>query len=170
MGEFKIKSFEQVCKICRKLQNEGKRIVFCHGFFDILHRGHVTLLVEAKKLGNVLVVGVDHDDNAKILKGPERPINDHESRMFVLANLEPVDYVFIIDSFKDKSVNINNDFYLKEYYIKLRPNIVASSLKAGNFGLLKKQQAEKVGAEFADISNYIHRVNTSKIIKLLGLE
>jgi len=96
----KIRNFDEVCKICHKLQGEGKRIIFVHGFFDILHRGHVTLLNEAKKLGDVLVVGVDHDDNAKILKGPGRPINDHDSRMFVLASLEPVNYVFLIRSFK----------------------------------------------------------------------
>jgi len=83
----KIKSFRTVCKIGRGFQKKGKKVVFCHGFFDILHRGHVTLLVEARKLGDVLVVGVDHDNNAKILKGPNRPINDHNSRMFVLASM-----------------------------------------------------------------------------------
>src|SRR3990167_8967044 len=114
----KIQSFRQVCKICRKLQKDGKKIVFCHGFFDILHRGHVTLLVEAKKLGDILVVGVDHDDNAKILKGPNRPINDHKSRMFVLANLEPIDYIFLIDSIKKMPKTKLEVYYSEEYYFK----------------------------------------------------
>lgn len=99
----KIKSFKQVCKICKNLQNKGKKKVFVHGVFDILHRGHVTLLREAKKLGDVLVVGVDHDDNARILKGPKRPINDHESRIFILSSIESVDLVFLIPSFKGKT-------------------------------------------------------------------
>lgn len=143
-------------------------MVLVHGFFDILHRGHVTLLVEAKKLGDVLAVGVDHDDNARILKGPGRPINDHDSRMFVLANLEPVDYVFLISSFKKlkKMDDIYN--FCKEFYLDLKPDVVVTSVKAGKFGLLKKKQAEASGAKFVDIDHGIYDKKTTKIIKLLG--
>jgi rfaE bifunctional protein nucleotidyltransferase chain/domain len=168
MGEGKIKNFKEVCKICHKIQDQGKKVVFCHGFFDILHRGHVTLLIEAKKLGDVLVVGVDHDDNAKILKVPGRPINDHDSRMFVLANLEPVDFVFLIEAYKKVKKDDTSVFYSKEIYERLNPNIVGNSLKAGRYGKLKKTQAESLGIRFVDL-DYIHKVNTSKIIKLLGM-
>lgn len=164
----KIKSFKEVCRICHKLQKEGKKIVFCHGFFDILHRGHVTLLVEAKKLGDILVVGVDHDDNAKILKGPQRPINDHDSRMYVLANFEPVDYVFLIPSFKNKKeLSI---YYSKNIYEPLQPDIVATSLRAGKYGEMKMQQANQIGAEFVDINKDIYENRTSKIVEILGLD
>lgn len=165
MGKGKIKSFQMVCRICHKLQKEGKKVVFCHGFFDILHKGHVTLLVEAKKLGDILVVGVDHDDNAKILKGPERPINDHDSRLFVLANLEVVDFVFLVPSFK-VSKNIDN-FWLK-IYRKLNPNLIASSLKAGKFGDMRKEKSEEINAKFVDLSDYLHPFNTTKIYKILN--
>ena len=173
MDKEKIKSFKQVCEICHKLQKKGKKIVFYHGFFDILHRGHVTLLIEAKNLGDVLVVGVDHDDNARILKGLGRPINDHESRMFVLSNLEPVNYVFLIDSFKkdylvggDKTVSK----YLDRIYLKLRPDIVATCMKAGKYGDLKKQHAKLVSARFIDIKCALYDKNTTKTIKILGLD
>ena len=166
----KIKSFNEICKICHKLQKEGKKVVFCHGFFDILHRGHVTLLVEAKKLGDVLVVGVDHDYNAKILKGPNRPINDHDSRMFVLANLEPVDFVFLVGSIeKANAGGVLSEFYTN-IYKKLKPDVLATSVKAGRFAELRRKQAEEIGMKFVDVSGYIHKTNTSKTLRLLGLE
>ncbi len=165
----KIKSFKEICEIASKLKKKGKKIVLVHGFFDVLHKGHVTLLVEAKKLGNVLVVGIDHDDNAKILKGPNRPINNHDSRMFVVANMEPVDYVFLIGSIKGKNINLIEDFYCQEIYKRLAPDIVASCLKAGKHGHLKKKQAEDVGAKFVDI-NLIYDIHTTNILKIFGLE
>lgn len=163
----KIKSFSQVCRSTRKLQKEGKKVVFVHGFFDILHRGHVTLLIEAKKLGDILVVGVDHDDNARILKGPGRPINDHDSRMFVLAAFEPVDYVFLIPSFKRlKKAGDIHGFY-QQFYLDLKPDVVATSIRAGRHSLIKKKHAETAGAKFVDINYGIYDKRTSKIIELL---
>jgi rfaE bifunctional protein nucleotidyltransferase chain/domain len=76
-------------------QNEGKRIVFTNGCFDILHRGHVAYLNEAKKLGDLLVVGLNSDASVKRLKGAERPINNEKDRQYVMSQLKPVDYVEI---------------------------------------------------------------------------
>lgn len=75
--------------------NRGKKIVFTNGCFDILHRGHVTYLNEAKKLGDLLVLGLNSDASVKKLKGPERPINNEEDRKFVLSQLKAVDFVEI---------------------------------------------------------------------------
>lgn len=74
---------------------EGKKVVFTNGCFDILHRGHVAYLNEAKALGDVLVVGLNSDSSVKELKGPERPINAEQDRKFVLENLKAVDHVEI---------------------------------------------------------------------------
>lgn len=73
--------------------NQGKKIVFTNGCFDILHRGHVTYLTEARKLGDLLVVGVNSDASVKRLKGPSRPINSEADRAFVLLGLKSVDAV-----------------------------------------------------------------------------
>ena len=73
----------------------GKKIVFTNGCFDILHRGHVAYLNEAKKLGDFLVVGLNADESVKRLKGPSRPINSEMDRLFVIANLKSVDGVEI---------------------------------------------------------------------------
>lgn len=77
------------------LQNslKGKKIVFTNGCFDILHVGHVRYLNEARKLGDVLIVGINSDDSVKRLKGDTRPINSLNDRMEVLAALSCVDHV-----------------------------------------------------------------------------
>ena len=76
-------------------ENPGKKIVFTNGCFDILHKGHVSYLAEAKKLGDLLVVGLNSDASVKRLKGPERPINTETDRQYVLSQLKSVDFVEI---------------------------------------------------------------------------
>lgn len=74
-----------------------KKVVFTNGCFDILHTGHVTCLAKARQMGDLLVVGLNSDDSVRRLKGPERPINDEQSRALLLAALEAVDYVTIFE-------------------------------------------------------------------------
>ncbi|CAG4904856.1 D-glycero-beta-D-manno-heptose 1-phosphate adenylyltransferase [Paraburkholderia saeva] len=69
-------------------------VVFTNGVFDILHRGHVTYLADAKALGATLIVGVNSDASVRMLgKGDDRPINNESDRMALLAALESVDWV-----------------------------------------------------------------------------
>lgn len=77
--------------------NEGKKIVFTNGCFDILHSGHVSYLNEAKDQGDLLVVGLNSDASVKRLKGSDRPINSEADRKFLLENLKCVDCVIIFD-------------------------------------------------------------------------
>ena len=73
-------------------------LVFTNGCFDILHRGHVTYLTQARALGASLIVGVNSDASVKRLgKGDERPINNQDDRMAVLAALESVSLVIVFD-------------------------------------------------------------------------
>jgi D-glycero-beta-D-manno-heptose 1-phosphate adenylyltransferase len=90
-------------------------MVFTNGCFDILHVGHVCYLEAARKLGSYLVIGVNSDQSVRKLKGPNRPINDEQSRARVLAGLESVDYVVI---FRTKRVtpvvrDLKPDIYVK---------------------------------------------------------
>ena len=73
----------------------GRRIVFTNGCFDILHKGHVTLLDTARAFGDCLVVGINSDDSVRRLKGEGRPLNVSEDRAEVLLALRSVDYVTI---------------------------------------------------------------------------
>ncbi len=161
----KIKSYKEICKISRELQKEGKVVVFCHGFFDILHRGHIHLLAESKKHGDVLIVGIDHDDNARILKGPNRPINDEKFRMFIVSNLNSVDYVFLMPSLSGIDVDDYFRFY-GEIFKKLKPNVVTTCLEAGKHGEYKKRDAEMINAKFVNIKRK-YEDSTSKILKKL---
>lgn len=78
-------------------RGQGRRVVFTNGCFDILHRGHVTLLNRAKGLGDVLVVGINSDAGVRRLKGPRRPINTLEDRIRILSALSYVDHVIAFD-------------------------------------------------------------------------
>jgi rfaE bifunctional protein nucleotidyltransferase chain/domain len=75
--------------------NKNKKIVFTNGCFDILHRGHVSYLNEAKAQGDVLVLGLNSDASVKRLKGPTRPVNSEQDRKFVMENLRAIDFVEI---------------------------------------------------------------------------
>jgi rfaE bifunctional protein nucleotidyltransferase chain/domain/rfaE bifunctional protein kinase chain/domain len=74
-------------------RRRGHRIVFTNGCFDVLHRGHVTYLRQARALGDVLVVALNSDDSVARLKGPERPVNPLVDRAGVVGALECVDLV-----------------------------------------------------------------------------
>ncbi len=71
-------------ELVEEAKKNGKKVVFTNGCFDILHAGHVTYLTEAKRQGDILIVGVNSDASVKRLKGETRPINSEYDRAFVL--------------------------------------------------------------------------------------
>ena len=111
------------------LKLHQQKIVFTNGCFDVLHFGHVHYLLEARKLGDILVVGLNSDDSVRRLKGPARPINGEKERAFVLAALGCVDYVVLFE--EDTPENL----------IKaVRPDVM---VKGGDYAL-----DQIVGADF----------------------
>ena len=80
------------------------RVVFTNGCFDLLHKGHVTYLEKARKLGDVLVVALNGDQSIQKLKGIHRPINPLPDRLEVIAALESVSYVTWFD--QDTPLNL----------------------------------------------------------------
>jgi D-beta-D-heptose 7-phosphate kinase/D-beta-D-heptose 1-phosphate adenosyltransferase len=73
------------------------RIVFTNGVFDLLHPGHVDVLLGARRMGDALVVGLNSDASVRRLKGPERPVRSESERAYVLAAFEMVDAVVIFE-------------------------------------------------------------------------
>lgn len=74
-----------------------RRLVFTNGVFDLLHPGHVDVLLGARREGDALVVGLNSDDSVRRLKGPERPVRTQAERAYVLASLAMVDAVVIFE-------------------------------------------------------------------------
>ena len=97
MSVQKIKTLAEVVRIRAQLQNEGKKLVFTNGCFDLLHIGHVRYLNHARDMGDALVVAVNSDRSLREIKGEGRPIVPEAERAEVLAALACVDYVFIFD-------------------------------------------------------------------------
>jgi D-glycero-beta-D-manno-heptose 1-phosphate adenylyltransferase len=75
----------------------GSKVVFTNGCFDLLHPGHIRTLEAARKLGDVLIVGINDDEGVNRLKGADRPIVKAIERAEILASLESVDAVVIFD-------------------------------------------------------------------------
>ena len=82
----------------------SRDIVFTNGCFDILHEGHVHFLEVASEMAPCLVVAVNSDASVRALKGPKRPINDQVSRMSIIAALESVDIVVLMEDVRCASL------------------------------------------------------------------
>ena len=78
-----------------ELRQEGKKIAFTNGCFDILHVGHIRYLREAKKTADVLVLALNSDSSVRAIKGEKRPLMSEEERAEILAALEFIDFVTI---------------------------------------------------------------------------
>jgi D-beta-D-heptose 7-phosphate kinase/D-beta-D-heptose 1-phosphate adenosyltransferase len=97
VGRKRLDDLAELGRRATAYREQGRRVVFTNGCFDILHRGHVTYLDRAKGLGDVLIVAVNSDASVRRLKGPERPINALDDRMLVLEALSCVDHVVSFD-------------------------------------------------------------------------
>ena len=93
----KILDREALRKKLIELRNQGKKIAFTNGCFDILHVGHVRYLREAKKTADVLVLAINSDASVKSIKGEKRPLFPEEERAEIIASLEFIDFVTIFE-------------------------------------------------------------------------
>ena len=100
----KIKTIADATSQVTKWREHGKRIVFTNGCFDLLHLGHVDYLEKARSLGDKLVLGLNSDNSVSRFKGPNRPIQDQNSRARVLAALQFVDLVVFFN--EDTPLNL----------------------------------------------------------------
>lgn len=90
-----IQDWDQAAKTVAKWKQDGEKIVFTNGCFDLLHFGHIHYLAESRDLGTKLVIGLNSSASVSRLKGPHRPINDEKTRAHMLAALKMVDLVVI---------------------------------------------------------------------------
>lgn len=134
--------------IVDSLKSEGRKIVFTNGCFDIIHIGHVRYLKAAKKLGDILVIGLNSDRSTSGIK-PGRPVNTQKQRAGVLASLEMVDYVTIFDE--------ETPYRLIRL---LKPDVL---VKGGDW-----EKKDIVGSDIAKETHslpYVKGISTTKIIE-----
>jgi rfaE bifunctional protein nucleotidyltransferase chain/domain len=126
---------EKFVDVRQELKSKNKKVVFTNGCFDILHRGHVEYLNEAKSLGDYLVVGLNSDDSVKRLKGETRPLQNQDDRAFVLGSLKCVDAVIIFDEDTPYELikTVMPDFLVKGGDWK-KEDIVGSDIVSDNGG------------------------------------
>jgi rfaE bifunctional protein nucleotidyltransferase chain/domain len=91
----KYKSVDELSAISAQARKAGRVVVFTNGCFDLVHRGHIHLLRQAKALGDILIVGLNSDVSVKTIKGPDRPIMPEADRIELIAALQMVDYVVV---------------------------------------------------------------------------
>jgi cytidyltransferase-like protein len=133
--------------------NTGKKIVFTNGCFDLLHRGHVTYLSEARKLGDILIVGLNSDASVKRLKGPQRPLNNEIDRRYVLSQLKSVDHVEIFT--EDTPLHL---------ILRIQPNIL---VKGGDWGIDQIVGAKEVLSNGGKVYslNFVDGYSTTSLIQ-----
>jgi D-beta-D-heptose 7-phosphate kinase/D-beta-D-heptose 1-phosphate adenosyltransferase len=90
-------TIDEGAALATRLREQGRRIVFTNGVFDILHPGHLRYLQHARSLGDALIVGLNADESVRRNKGPERPINPQDERAEILEALECVDAVVLFE-------------------------------------------------------------------------
>lgn len=133
------------------------KVVATNGCFDILHAGHIHMLSKARSFGGFLVVGLNSDCSIKLLKGPNRPVNNEQNRKTVLESIRYVDFVNIF-------YNTRATFFL----FAARPHIY---VKSADYSLKTMDAAERVvlrsmktQIKFVDM---VHKLSTTNIIKAL---
>jgi D-beta-D-heptose 7-phosphate kinase/D-beta-D-heptose 1-phosphate adenosyltransferase len=154
----KVISLKKIVKIRKELKKEGKKVVFTNGCFDILHKGHVHLLKRAKKLGDILIVGLNSDSSVKRIKGEKRPIFSVRDRAFVLSSIDVVDYIVIF----------NEDTPLK--VIKaIEPDVLVKGADWDKKSIVGREIVESLGGKVVRIPVLKGFSTTSVIEKLLRL-
>jgi D-beta-D-heptose 7-phosphate kinase/D-beta-D-heptose 1-phosphate adenosyltransferase len=106
---------ERLAELLASKQEQGQRIVFTNGVFDLLHLGHLRYLRQARRLGDLLVVGVNSDESTRQLKGLQRPLVPEAERAELLAALDCVDYVTI---FGERTAETTLALLQPEVYVK----------------------------------------------------
>lgn len=151
----------QLQDLAYKLHEQGKRIVLVGGCFDLLHLGHVTLLEDAKKQADVLIVLLESDKRIKELKGSERPLHTQAQRAHILAALRPVDYVVLLP---DHMENQDYDTVVKQ----LQPAIIATT-QGSDATVHIQRQADMVHATVHFVQP-IKNLSTTRILDIVAKE
>lgn len=136
-----------------RAKRQGKTVVFTNGCFDILHRGHVGYLSQAKKCGDYLVVGLNSDRSVRAIKGEHRPLTPERERAEVLSALCFVDGIVVFDQ--------EDPLAIIKY---LQPHVLVKGADWAEDDIIGAEEVKKSGGEVKRIPLY-QGISTSDIIR-----
>jgi len=155
----KVRSADSLLGELAPYRRQKKAIVFTNGCFDVLHRGHVEYLEFCRQHGDIVVVGLNSDSSVKMIKGPERPINNQHDRAVVLAALELVDYVTLFD--EPDPLNLIK---------KVRPDVLVKGEDWAQKGVVGREFVESYGGKVVLAPLVEGKSSTVTIEKMKSLE
>ena len=151
-SDLKIHDRQQLASLLDERRRKGDRVVFTNGCFDLMHVGHVKYLQASRKLGDLLVLGLNSDASIRRLKGEKRPLIDQTERAHIMSALNCVDYVVVFD--EDTPLELIN---------LLRPDIL---VKGGDYdldGVVGRELVESYGGR-VELIQFVDGRSTSNII------
>lgn len=149
----KIKSLPDAKKKVAEWKSNGEKVVFTNGCFDLVHLGHVDYLEKARNLGDKLVLGLNTDDSVSRFKGPERPLQDENSRARVLAGFQFIDLVVFFND--DTPLNLITE---------LQPNILVKGSDYLAENIVGADVVKNAGGEVKTI-DFIPGYSTTRIVE-----
>jgi D-beta-D-heptose 7-phosphate kinase / D-beta-D-heptose 1-phosphate adenosyltransferase len=152
-ADAKIHSRETLSRLLEEERRKGKTVVFTNGCFDLLHVGHVKYLQAARRLGDLLVLGLNSDASIRRLKGPNRPLIGQEERAHIMAALNCIDFVVIFDEDTPRDL-----------ISALRPQIL---VKGGDYtpeGVVGKDLVESWGGR-VELIHFVDGKSTTGIVE-----
>jgi len=154
--EKKIRNLRKLEKLISYLKSRGKKVVFTNGCFDLLHYGHVKYLQDAKKKGDILVVGINSDASVKRIKGKTRPVINEKGRLRLIAGLESVDYALLFK--EDTPLKIIKS---------LKPDVLVKGADWKRDNIVGRDTVASYGGSIATVK-FIKGYSTSGLIKKIA--
>jgi len=151
--ENSLHNLDQLLIIRNTLKQNGKKVVFTNGCFDIIHAGHVDYLSKAKECGDILIVGLNSNISVREIKGKKRPIVNENERAFILSQLKSVDYVVLFDEPTPQKL-----------IEKLIPDVLVKGADWDINNIVGREIVENNGGEIITIK-FVTSQSTTNIIK-----
>ena len=151
-----ILSREDLASRIASARASGARIVLANGCFDVLHVGHIRYLAGARELGDILVVGINSDEQVAIQKGPGRPVLSAAERAEIVAALESVTYVTIFD-----------EPTVEQLLLALKPDVHAKGTDYTTESVPERDVVRSYGGQVAIVGDPKDH-STTEIIARLG--
>jgi D-beta-D-heptose 7-phosphate kinase/D-beta-D-heptose 1-phosphate adenosyltransferase len=155
----KVRSVDSLLEELSWRRRQKEVVVFTNGCFDVVHRGHIEFLKFCKQQGDIVVVGLNSDSSVRIIKGPERPINNQYDRAAVLAALETVDYITVFD--EPDPLNLLN---------KVQPDILVKGQDWAQKGVVGREFVESYGGKVVLAPLVEGKSSTATIEKIKSLQ